>query len=147
MQAGGLRDEGLADPGLADQEDGSGIVQPLQAVEFLDLRFTDRATGGEVDVLECRAQRELGGFDAIAGFSLLAIIGFGLQQCIKQLAVAGFVASGLVQDFVEGLEHAEQFYLGHQVFGNGSAHRSKVSWLGVEGTGTAWLPPVLPAPA
>ena len=95
VQARGLGDEGLADAGLADQQHRAGIVQPLQAVEFLDLRLGDRATGGEVDVLERRAQGELGGFDAVAGLALLAIIGFGLQQRIEELAVAGLVARGV----------------------------------------------------
>ena len=69
---------------------GRASLQPLQAVEFLDLRLADRAAGGEVDVLERRAQGELGGFDAIAGLSLLAVIGFGLQQRIEELACSWF---------------------------------------------------------
>ena len=78
MQSCGLSEVGLADAGLADQEHRTRIVQPLQTVELFDLRLGDRATGGEVDVLERRPQGELGSFDAIAGLSLLPIIGFGL---------------------------------------------------------------------
>jgi len=54
VQPDGLREEGLAHTGLADQQYGPSFVQPLQAVELLDLRFADRAAGGEVDVLERR---------------------------------------------------------------------------------------------
>ncbi|MBK7252202.1 MAG: hypothetical protein IPI06_15420 [Gammaproteobacteria bacterium] len=112
-------------------------MQPLQAVEFLDLCFADGAAGGEVDVLERRAQGELRGLDAIPGLALLPVIGFSLQQHIKQLAVAGLLARGVVQGFVDGAEHAEQFHLGHQVFGDRGTHRSKVSWVEVGGTEVA----------
>ena len=64
----------------------------MQAVEFFDLCFADRTTGGEVDVFERRPQRELGGLDAVASFALLAIIGLGLQQRVEELAVTGLIA-------------------------------------------------------
>jgi len=71
------------------KEDGPGVPQPLQAVELLDLRLVDRAAGREVDILERGAERELRGLDAVADLALLAIIGFGLQQRIAELAEAG----------------------------------------------------------
>src|ERR1700694_1419532 len=95
----------------------------MQAVEFFDLCFADRTTGGEVDVFERRPQCELGGFDAVASFALLAIIGLGLQQRVKELAVTGLIAGRIAQSFLEGSEHAEQFHLGHQVFGDSGTHR------------------------
>src|ERR1017187_7051640 len=102
----------------------------MQAVEFFDLCFADRTTGGEVDVFERRPQRELGGLDAVASFALLAIIGLGLQQRVEELAVTGLIAGRITQSFLEGSEHAEQFHLGHQVFGDSGTHRfSSSSWV------------------
>jgi len=65
MQAHGLGDKGLSHAGLTDQQHRTTIIQPLQAVEFFDLRLADRAVGREVDVLERRSQGELGGLDPI----------------------------------------------------------------------------------
>ena len=77
---GCLREERLADAGLTDQQDRTPIRQPLHSVEFFDLRLADRSAGGEVDVLERRAQRELGGFDAGPGFAFLAIMRFSSRS-------------------------------------------------------------------
>jgi hypothetical protein len=112
---------------------GRASFNQCRAVEFFDLRFANRATGGEVDIFERGSQGELGGFDAIAGFTLLPIIGLGLQQCVEALAVARLIAGRIVQSLLEGCEHAEQFHLGHHIFGDSGTHRSKVSW--VEGEG------------
>jgi hypothetical protein len=78
VEACRLSYKGFADAGLSDQEHRARIVEPLQTVEFFDLRFGDRATGREVDVLERRPQSELGRFDAIAGLSFLPIIALRL---------------------------------------------------------------------
>ena len=54
VQPCGLRDEGLAHAGLADQQHRSSFAQPLQAVELFDLCLADRAAGSEVDIFERR---------------------------------------------------------------------------------------------
>ncbi len=80
MQADRLGDEGFADTSLADEQQWTRVVEPSEGVDFLDFRLRDRAFRGEVEVFERGTHGELGGFDAIDGFSLLAVIGFGLQQ-------------------------------------------------------------------
>lgn len=128
MQSSGLGDERLADAGLPDEQHRSTLIQPLPTVEFLDLRFADRAAGGEVDIFERGSQSALGGFDAIAGLALLAIVSLGLQQRIEELGVAGLITGCIRDRLIVGGEHAEQFHLGHEVSGHSGTHRY-FSWL------------------
>src|ERR1700761_6298351 len=97
MQADCLGQEGLADTGLPDQQYWPSFVQPLQAIELFDLRFADRAAGGEVDVFKRGSQRKSGGLDPVSGLALLTIVGLGLQQRVEELRVSGLI-SGSVSD-------------------------------------------------
>src|SRR6266403_1240734 len=138
-------DKALSDA-TRDQSSHSELVDTLLQAECVYRQ--ERKTGSRIkaakftlrpafDILERRAQGELGGLDAGAGLALLPIVTLCLQQRIDEFAVTGLVAGGVAQGFVEGGEHAEQFHLGHQVFGDCGTHGSKVSWVEVEGTGTA----------
>ena len=101
-----LREEGLADAGLPDEENRPRIGEPLQAVEFFDLRLADRAARGEVDILERGAQRKARRLNAITGFALLAIVRLGLQESIEELGISGFVTGRLGDRLIEHIEHA-----------------------------------------
>src|SRR5690606_11907114 len=72
---------------LADEQQWPAVLEPVERVDFLDLCFADGTAGSEVEVLEARSQGKARGFDAIAGFTCLAIVGFSLQQRIEQLCV------------------------------------------------------------
>ena len=51
---------------------------------------------------------------AFTGSWTSSIVGRGAEH-----AVAGLITGGIVDDFAEGAEHAEQLHVGHQVSGNG----------------------------
>src|SRR5690606_3327646 len=101
MQPCGLRDESLANASLADEQQWPAVLEPVERVDFLDLCFADGTAGSEVEVLEARSQGKARGFDAIAGFTCLAIVGFSLQQRIEQLCVTDLIARCLVHAPIE----------------------------------------------
>ena len=94
MQACGLSDEGFAHTGLPDEQYGSAFAQPVQAIELFDLRFTDRAIGREVKILERWTDGELRGFNASGSLAFRAEVRFRLQQRIEELRVAVLITSG-----------------------------------------------------
>jgi hypothetical protein len=78
VQADRLGDEGFADAGLTDEQRRTGIVEPSEGVDFLDLCLRDRAIRRKVEVLERRTHGELGGFDAVDRLAFLTMVSFGL---------------------------------------------------------------------
>src|SRR5690606_24690175 len=101
-----------------DEQQWPAVLEPVERVDFLDLCFADGTAGSEVEVLEARSQGKARGFDAIAGFTCLAIVGFSLQQRIEQLCVTDLIARCLVHAPIERVHHAEQLHLGHEGLGD-----------------------------
>jgi hypothetical protein len=50
------------------------------------------------------------------------MIGFGLENEVEEIGVAGLFGSGLCQVAIEGVDHADEFQIGHQIFGGSDAH-------------------------
>jgi len=85
MKPDGLSKKCLPNTGLTDEQHGPAFVQPLKAVEILDLRFGDGATRRKVDILERGSHGKFGALDPMAGLLFLALVDLGLQQRIDEL--------------------------------------------------------------
>src|ERR1043166_1097274 len=107
MQPDGLSKKCLPNTGLTDEHYRATFVQPLKAVEVLDLRLGDGATGRKVDILERGSHGELGALDPITGLPLLTIVDLGLQQCIDELRASGLIPCCIRERLIEAGQHAE----------------------------------------
>jgi hypothetical protein len=90
---------------------------------------------GVVEVIEAHAHGEFGGLQAPLRGALATVIGLRLQQRVEELGIAHLIAGSVGDGLVEGIEHAEQLHLGHQVAGHRGTH-SRDSWLGATGSGS-----------
>src|SRR5882724_11707906 len=107
MQPDSLSKKCLSDTGLSYEQNGPAFVQPLQAIEILDLCLSDGAAGRKVDILERCSHGKLGALDPMAGLLLLPIVDLRLQQCIDELRASGLIPGCIRERLIEAGQHAE----------------------------------------
>ncbi len=89
------REHRLPDARRADQQDVRAVVDEPQRREVLDQAPIQRGLGGEVELLERLARRQLGEPQPALQSTLLDGGDFGGEQVAQELGVAGRVLSGV----------------------------------------------------